>query len=373
MYTFGLVNEDHESRWADGGLSHVEEFQALAAIHRRLVVILGIFQNFIQCRGSHFTVELVIHHLNISHDLVDALTGQSGNKVNRAVRQETKSRTHILDVLAHGFVVFLEQIPLIDHDDNGPATLVGIAGNRQVLIGNTFLSIDHDQSDVTAVQGFESLDHRVLFKLLRDSAFAPDAGCIDQHIAPIIIGKSCINAVAGRSRRRVGDHAFIAEQTINERRFSDIRPTDDRHAGFSLFIVVIILLRHQGKKLLNQVIRANAMLCGNRVNRINPQSIELTQVSLLSWTIHLVDDKKNRLIHLAQHMRNLFISWVQAFTTIHQEDDDVGLFDSQLRLLAHLRKQTLTADRLKTTCIDQSKTFLKAIDIRIIAVAGHPR
>ena len=65
---------------------------------------------------------------------------------------------HGLDVIhrvTESFFALLLGVPLIEDENDSTATLVGQRADFFVLVGQTFLGVNHKEDDIAFVQGFD--------------------------------------------------------------------------------------------------------------------------------------------------------------------------------------------------------------------------
>ena len=119
-------------------------------------------------------------------------------------------------------------VPFVDRDHQRAARLEDEAGDVRVLLGDVRRRIDQQHDDVGILDRLQRLDHRKLLDRLGDLAALAHAGGVDQRVVPRAAVEVEIQRVARRARLVEGDHALLAEQRIDQRRFADVRAPDDR-------------------------------------------------------------------------------------------------------------------------------------------------
>ena len=103
-----------------------------------MVRLLGLAQ-----RGQH-----LLHHL-------------AGERRHREHRRVGEEREAVGDVdLGLGPALGVEQVPLVEHDDDGGAGGVDPLGEALVLVAHAFVGVDHEQRGVGAVDRLERAHER---------------------------------------------------------------------------------------------------------------------------------------------------------------------------------------------------------------------
>ena len=234
MNAVGVVDEDHEGRRFDVHLGDVVVLHPFAAIERGLVVRGKFFEDPVQVRRGdplrgfeHDLVDLV-------KDLGDALPRQGRHGEHGRVVDELEL---LLGLRHHPFVfLFLvgDEVPFVQDDDDRLAGLVRQADDPFVLLGDSFDGIEQNERHVGAVQAFDGPHDAVLLDALGDPAAAPDACRVHQHIFPAVVLVQAVHGVPGRARDGAYDHPVLADERVDERRFSHVGPADDGDARMVL-------------------------------------------------------------------------------------------------------------------------------------------
>ncbi len=74
--------------------------------------------------------------------------------------------------------VFLDKIPLVDHDHHALGLVQDVARDMLVLGGDLVLRVNQQQADIGAVDGLEGAQYAVFFHTGGNFAPSPDAGRI---------------------------------------------------------------------------------------------------------------------------------------------------------------------------------------------------
>src|SRR5205085_4338490 len=114
----------------------------------------------------------------------------------------------------------------------------------------------------------QRLDDREVLGRRAGAAAAPYAGGVDQCVASPGALERHLDRVARRPGLIESDHALLADQRVDQRRFADIRPADDGDARVALFGLVWLGVRRQwGKDRLEQLAHALAVRRRDRGRR----------------------------------------------------------------------------------------------------------
>ncbi len=115
------------------------------------------------------------------------------------------------------------------------------------------------------------------------------------------------------------------------------------------------------------------MLGGEGIQRVDAQAIVFGKQFFMARAVHLVGGVKDLLAAAAQLPGDLHVRGREAVAAVHQKDDDVGLFNGQIRLLAHLHQDALLGRRFKSARVDQRESPVVPEAVHVIAVARGAR
>ena len=102
------------------------------------------------------------------------------------------------------------------------------------LAGHAFGRVDHQQRHVRGFQMPPRHDHAQFFRHQLRLALAPDSRRIDKAQRVALELHYFVDRVARGARDRRHDGARGPSERVEQRRFADIRPPDDRHRSFAL-------------------------------------------------------------------------------------------------------------------------------------------
>ena len=102
------------------------------------------------------------------------------NAIGR-IRHEDELLGRMGPVLVHRVVVFFDQVPLVDDDDDALLLFLDVAGDMQILGGKWLGGIDHHEHDIRAVDGAHRAQHAVLLDAGFHSTTPANTGGVDQR------------------------------------------------------------------------------------------------------------------------------------------------------------------------------------------------
>ena len=115
------------------------------------------------------------------------------------------------------------------------------------------------------------------------------------------------------------------------------------------------------------------MLGREGVQRFLSQTIKVRQQRFRLGRINLVDRVKDRFADPAQEADDLLVAGTQALSAVHEEDQDVGLADGELRLSADERQHALGGGGIKAARVHQSEGTALISSVGVVAVPRDPR
>ena len=295
-------------------------------------------------------------------------------------------------------VLAVQAIPLVDGDNHRAARLEDEACNMGILLRDLVLRVDHQQHDIARLNGLKRLDYREFFDRLKYLAALAKACRIDQRVffSPAI--ELDLDRVARRARQIERDHALLAEQRIDERRFADVWPPHDRQfdavVRVRTGVVRIRVLLERGrirflivrmefsrrrvfakplKGDLHQIIDPVAVRGGNGVRFAKPEFMKLGNCAAVGHTLGFVHAQEHALSRLAQQAGNIVIVRIEARSRVDQEQHDIGFRDRLPRLASHLVQNAGLGDRLESARIDDDERLVAHPALAIMTIAGQAR
>ncbi|VGP57875.1 hypothetical protein SB00098_01319 [Klebsiella quasipneumoniae subsp. quasipneumoniae] len=309
----------------------------------------------------------------------------------------------IVEGLFHLLLHFLAQaVPFVDDDHQGAAAVEDKAQQRQILIGDAFAGINHQQHDVGVFNRLQRLDDREFLHHVSNFAALAHPGGIDEHVFALVTLHRDVNAVAGGARHIVDHHTIFAEDAVGERRFTDVRTSDNRQLDrqilrieivFRLFFRFTILLSFEfcpvfgvfihfflrinlidpwQQGLLKQAGHAAAVRSGNRIDIAQAERPEVRHRLVDVDAVGFVSHQEGGLFTRAQVFSDRDVRRHQARARIDHKQHHIGLFDCQQRLLRHPGFHALFRT-INTTGIDTDEFAAFDFGPTVLTVTSQPR
>ena len=207
-----------------------------------------------------------------------------------------------------------------------------------ILLGHTLLRIDHDKTHVRAVDCHRGTQHAVAFDIVVHLGLFSHTGGIDEDVFALLVFKVGVDGVARRAGDVADDHALGAEDAVRQRRFTDIGLADDGDLDNVVLFVLFLLRREILQTCVQQIARAVAVDSGNGDGIAETKVVKLVKIRIdPAGGVHLIDRQHDGLAGAQQHICDLLIGGRQAGLDIGEENDDIGMADGDLCLLAHER------------------------------------
>ena len=120
---------------------------------------------------------------------------------------------------------------------------------------------------------------------------------------------------------------------------------------------------------VEQLLRGQAVGGGDGDHLPYREAVEVGDPVLAATAVHLVHRDHDGLAGAAEHLGDVLVEAGDALFRVHHEDDDVGLFDSELHLLDDLDLEGVSVG-LQAAGVDQHEPLAIPFAVRIDAVAG---
>ena len=165
------------------------------------------------------------------------------------------------------------------------------------------------------------------------TALAADARRIDDDVLFAVPLEGGIDGVARRACNVRNDGALLAQDTVDERALARIGLSDN---GDAEGVAPLFLPFFEGRDgFVQNVADAARMLGGDTEGLPEAERIKFKEF-ILRVFVELVDDENDGLTAAAEIVRDVVIGARQPFPAVHEEEDDVGSFDGELRLRGDL-------------------------------------
>ena len=130
-------------------------------------------------------------------------------------------------------------VPLVDHDDDAAAALVGVAADGGVGAGDAFGGVDDQQRHVGGFEVAAGHDDAELLGHQVGLALAADAGGVDKAQLLALELDDLVDRVAGGAGDGRDDGAGGSGEGVEQRGFADVGAADDGDRGFVLLELAV--------------------------------------------------------------------------------------------------------------------------------------
>ena len=136
MEELNIVTKDDKCRGSHADLRHIVDLEAATLIGGRLNADHRVAKNVIEHTRGYTHNRLTVDVNNTFKQIGDTLTCLCRNIEDGRVRHISQFGANLVIELVYRVVVFFNQIPLVNYNNNCLACLVCNACNFGVLIGN---------------------------------------------------------------------------------------------------------------------------------------------------------------------------------------------------------------------------------------------
>src|SRR5471032_3026417 len=387
-YFLDLVAVDHDQRRVGAAQVSVTQLDAAAADHRWRVLADRIFEDLGQTAGWPAGNSGFERRLYRLVKVTDARTVQCRDEVDVGEVDEEQTALQLdLHVLA---LARLHTVPFVQRDNQCATRFQGEAQQVQVVIDDTLAGVHHEDHHVGVFDRLQGFDHRELFNFLVDLAALAHTCGVDQRVLLVVTLERDVDTVARGTGLVINDYAVFTEHAINQGRLANVRAADDgnldtvffaraRNAlGFltfgddllDAFFFLGVILREVAQGDFQHLGDTATVSTGDRDRVAQAHRTELGTGRLRIDVIDLVGDQIGTLVALAQVLANHLVGSGVARAGVHQEQHDIGFFDSEQRLLGHLfvHAMLVTGD---TTGVDNNVGAPLPLCLTVLAITGQ--
>src|SRR4029077_3639635 len=131
-------------------------------------------------------------------------------------------------------VSWLNQVPFVQNDDGCFSRLLNQSGDPFVLGRYAYCEIDNENTNISAANA--ALGTHYTENLSRTGNFSPpaDSGSVDKNELQAVAFVHYVDRVACCAGQLAYNRAFAAHDGVDKRRFTYVRPTDDRDRDWML-------------------------------------------------------------------------------------------------------------------------------------------
>src|SRR4030095_1977461 len=85
-------------------------------------------------------------------DFWDSLSGRGGDKYHGSIFEVLQPRSDLAFTFSKGQVIFCDEVPFVNHQDDRNARFMDISRNGRIQAGRAFPSVNHEKGNVAALQ-----------------------------------------------------------------------------------------------------------------------------------------------------------------------------------------------------------------------------
>ena len=187
-------------------------------------------------------------------------------------------------------------------------------------------------------------------------ALAADARRVDEDILRALMHDRLVHRVARGAGDRRNDGPLLAGERVQQRRFADVRPADDRHLdsrrGWRFFCRRLAASERFGH-VVEQGVHADAMLRRDGKHVAESRARRTRSPGRRDLRVGLVDRQRYRFAQALEHLREVAIAAGDFGAPVHQEDDVGGVFQRELGLVQDLGRDVLLVVHDDAAGVDQ--------------------
>src|SRR5690606_32582136 len=122
----------------------------------------------------------------------------------------------------------LHAVPLVQGDHQRTTAFQHEAQQVEVMVDHAFAGIHDEHHHVRVLDRLQGFHHGELFHRFENLAAPTHARRVDQRVLFVIPFEWDVDAVAGGTRLVVDDDPVFAQHAVDQGRFADVGPPDDR-------------------------------------------------------------------------------------------------------------------------------------------------
>ncbi len=246
------------------------------------------------------------------------------------------------------------------------------------------VSVHHQHHHLGKADGAQRVGDGELLELALDLGPPPQPGGVDElHRAAAIVPERG-DGVAGGAGLRAGEHAILAEQSVDQGRLADIGPADDRQLQRPLALALAFRRGHRRRRACcllvgerrkhgKKIGHAVAMLGRDRHGLAEPQREGLEDAAGAGTPLGLVRHQHHRRLAAAQPIGEMAVDRRDADARVDDKQSDVGLLQRARRLLLHARAEAAGLGLVEPGGIDDAEAQIAQRGLALAPVARHPR
>ena len=248
-----------------------------------------------------------------------------------------------------------------------------IANNLFILFSYAFHCVKNHQNYVATIHCAQGTHNAVFFNRFVNLRFTTHTSSINEQITLTITYNRSVNCITSCASYITYDGTLFAYQRIKDRRFANVRTTNQRNLNF-IFVFRLakgIFIAKLSNNSVQQIAQTQMVCCRYRDGLANTKIIELVNVHLLFRRIRLIDCKDDRFFRFTQNSSNICVLSTDAGTCIANEKNNICFTNSNLRLLTNGHSNCVRIHNFDTTGINHHKFVVKPFSSCIKSIAGN--
>ncbi len=232
--------------------------------------------------------------------------------------------------------LLLDHVPLVDAEDYAFAEFNRFLHNFDVLRDHVVSGIGEDHGHVALFERTTRTDGGVKLDGFADLATPPQAGGVNQRQLLLIVGDDGVNRVARGAGNFGHEMARLAQDSVDKRRFADIRTPDDRdERPRATQLLPTPLFREQFNHSVEDIGEAAAIGGAHRHGVAERQLIERADFDFLLLVVHLVDNENRGAPAALEHAGDFDVAIGGSGLAVIDEDDQITFIEGKFHLLAN--------------------------------------
>ncbi len=239
----------------------------------------------------------------------------------------------------------------------------------------------HD--DLGKADGAKGVAGRKLLGVVGDFGAAAQACGVEQLHVAAVPGEVAGDGVARQSRLGSGDHAILAEDRVDERRFAGIGPADDGDAKRALRLGFFGLAgftatsrlgfeAESGKAVALEIAEAETMLGGDRHWLSETELEGFVEAFVRGAAFALVGDQDHGAAGRARDTGKQLVGCGDTVARIDDEQHEIGGGQGRFRLLAHTIGDGAALGVLEACRVEKRDGVTAKLRLALAPVAREP-
>ena len=248
---------------------------------------------------------------------------------------------------------------------------MGQARHLGVLLGNAVLGVDHNEAHVAALDGHGGPQDAVFLDGVVHLGLFAHTGGVDEVILAGSIFKIAVDGVPGGAGHIADDDPLLPQDAVGEAGLAHVGLADDGHLDHVAVLLLVGLRREVLQAGVQQVAGAVAVDGGHGDGVAQTQVVKLIELRVGgAGGVHLVHCQDNGLLGPLQHSRHLLVGGGHTGLDVRYQDNDSGVVDGDLGLLAHEGQDLVVGVGLDAAGVHQGELAAVPVGFTVNAVPG---